>query len=145
MLSETGRRVRLVVAAVVLGTLLAGTWIGNDDNFPFGPFRMYSTKNSLDGFVNAPEFVGITTDGTSLPISFSALGFRRAEAEGQVARMVANPELIGRLAVALEEADPSTPDLREVRLYMRVTDLEDGRPAGEVVNLLATWMNPSTP
>ena len=30
---------------VVLGLLLAGTVWGDDDAFPFGPFRMYSTRN----------------------------------------------------------------------------------------------------
>lgn len=139
MLSASGRRVRLTVALLFLSALLVGTAFGDDDNFPFGPFRMYSTRNSLDGFVNSPEFVGITTDGEELSVPFQDLGLRRAEVDGQMTRMVEDPGLLGLLVEAKEELDPGAPDLVELRLYLRVTDLEDGYPAGETVELLATW------
>ncbi|MBK5229531.1 MAG: hypothetical protein JJE05_13625 [Actinobacteria bacterium] len=139
MLSASGRRVRLTVALLFLLVLVVGTFFGDDDSFPFGPFRMYSTRNSLDGFVNSPEFVGITTDGEEVPVSFQVLGLRRAEVEGQITRMVEDPDLLGLLAEAKEELDPGAPELVELRLYLRVTDLEDGYPAGETVELLSTW------
>lgn len=139
MLSASGRRVRLTVALLFLSALLVGSAFGDDDTFPFGPFRMYSTRNSLDGFVNSPEFVGITTGGEEVPVSFQDLELRRAEVDGQIARMVEDPGLLGLLVEAKEEADPGALDLVELRLYLRVTDLKDGYPAGATVKLLATW------
>lgn len=139
MVSASGRRVRLTVALLFLSALVVGTAFGDDDTFPFGPFRMYSTRNSLDGFVNSPEFVGITTNGEKVPVPFQILGLRRAEVDGQISRMVEDPGLLGRLVEAKEELDPGALDLVELRLYLRVTDLEDGYPAGETVELLATW------
>lgn len=139
MVSASGRRVRLTVALLFLSALVVGTAFGDDDTFPFGPFRMYSTRNSLDGFVNSPEFVGITTNGEKVPVPFQILGLRRAEAGGQISRMVEDPGLLGLLVEAKEELDPGALDLVELRLYLRVTDLEDGYPAGETVELLATW------
>ncbi len=39
-----GRAVRTVATLAVAVLLTAGTVWGNDDEFPFGPFRMFSTS-----------------------------------------------------------------------------------------------------
>lgn len=127
---------------VVLVGLLAGAWVGDDDNFPFGPFRMYSTRNSLDGHVNAPLFRGVTEDGDEVTVSFEALGLRRAEVDGQFDRLVEDTDLLGKLVLAREEMTPDEPRLVELHLYRRTTDLEGGRPAGEEEVLVAIWRRP---
>ena len=61
-----GRQVRLVMTALVLVALLAGTVFGDDVHFPFGPFRMYSTTDRIDAPVNSPESRRLTPlDGRS--------------------------------------------------------------------------------
>ena len=44
-LTTRGRVTRLGATALGLVLLLAGTIWGSDDDFPFGPFRMYSTSS----------------------------------------------------------------------------------------------------
>lgn len=51
-LSPWGRLVRLLVSVAYLSLLLAGTAFGDDDPFPFGPFRMYSTSTPPNGDVH---------------------------------------------------------------------------------------------
>ena len=97
-LSPTGRRVRLAATAVVLALLLGGTLWGNDSEFPFGPFRMYSTRADPDRPVVSTGVVGVTADGDEVRLSGGAVGPRRAEFEGQLPRMQEEPELLGLLA-----------------------------------------------
>src|SRR4029450_13087315 len=97
-LTATGRRVRLTAVAIVLALLLAGSLWGDDDEFPFGPFRMYSTRADPNAPVVSTRVVGVTAAGEEVRLSGGEVGVRRAEFEGQLARIVDRPELLGLLA-----------------------------------------------
>jgi hypothetical protein len=129
-LSPAGRRRRLASVLVVLALLLAGTVWGDDDAFPFGPFRMYSTRNDPNVPVISTRAVGLTAAGEEVRLSGGQVGLRRAEFEGQIGRLREHPELLGLLADAFAEADPSAPELVAVQMVHRKFELSDGRPTG---------------
>ncbi|MGY1682227.1 hypothetical protein [Geodermatophilus sp. SYSU D01176] len=131
-LSPTGRRVRLAATAVVLALLLGGTVWGNDSEFPFGPFRMYSTRADPDRPVVSTRVVGVTADGDEVRLSGGEVGLRRAEFEGQLPRLVDRPELLGLLAGSYAAAHPDAEPLVAVRVVQRRYALDDGRTTGEV-------------
>ncbi|WP_233496160.1 hypothetical protein [Geodermatophilus sp. TF02-6] len=131
-LSSTGRRIRLAATAVVLALLLAGTVWGNDAEFPFGPFRMYSTRADPDGPVVSTSVVGVSADGAVVPLSGGEVGLRRAEFEGQLPRLVEQPELLTLLARSYAAHHPDAEPLVEVRVVQRRYQLHDGRRTGEV-------------
>jgi hypothetical protein len=131
-LSPTGRRLRLAATAVVLALLLGGTVWGNDSEFPFGPFRMYSTRADPDRPVISTSVVGLTADGDQVRLSGGEVGLRRAEFEGQLPRLVDQPELLALLAESYTAQHPDAEPLVEVRVVQRRYELEDGRRTGEV-------------
>ena len=131
-LSPTGRLVRLAATAVVLALLLGGTLWGNDSEFPFGPFRMYSTRADPDRPVVSTSVVGVTADGDEVRLSGGEVGLRRAEFEGQLPRLVEEPELLGLLAESYAEGHPDAEPLVAVRVVQRRHALDDGRRTGEV-------------
>lgn len=131
---------RLVAGVVVAATLVVGTFWGDDDNFPFGPFRMYSTKQELDGEVRATEILGLTEDGVWMQLPFSDFGVRRADIEGQLGTLAQPPEeVVESMADAYERFDRGEEVIVAFRLLERTIDVEDGVPAGESVEFLATW------
>ena len=86
-LNPAGRRSRLAAVVVVLALMLAGTVWGDDDAFPFGPFRMYSTRNDPNTPVISTRAVGLTAAGEEVRLSGGQVGLRRAEFEGQINRL----------------------------------------------------------
>lgn len=129
-LSRTGRVSRLVSTAAVLALLLAGTVWGVDPDFPFGPFRMYSTRADPNAPVVSTRVVGVTGAGEEVRLSGGEVGLRRAEFEGQLPRLVAEPELLGLLAESYAEQHPDAPDLVEVQVVQRRFELRDGTRTG---------------
>jgi hypothetical protein len=131
---------RLLVAFVVFGLLFLGTVRGQDDDFPFGPFRMYATRQSLDGTTVWYGIDGVTEDGRAMFLPGTTYGMRRAELEGQVRRFVAEPRLLGELATAYARRGPGSPPLVEIRLIKHEQRLSGGRPVGERRDeVVATW------
>lgn len=129
-LSAAARLRRLAGVLVVLVLLLAGTVWGDDDEFPFGPFRMYSTRNDPNAPVISTRAVGITATGEEVKLSGGQVGLRRAEFEGQINRLREEPELLGLLAHAYAEANPTAPEFVSVQVVHRRLELADGRPTG---------------
>lgn len=143
MLAAPGKFVRLVVTVVVFGLLLAGTFLGSDDDFPFGPFSMYSSAHDPDQGVVSNTVQAVLDDGRVVAVSDGETGMRRAEIEGQLPRFVENPELLETLAVAHERRRPDGPRYAAVRILRRSYQLEDGRPLGTVTeDVVAQWVRP---
>ena len=130
-LSRTSRLARLGATAVVLALLLGGTLWGDDSEFPFGPFRMYSTRADPGQPVISTRVVGLTADGEEIRLSGGEVGLRRAEFEGQVDRMRADPSLLVSLAEVYAQRHPDAEELVEVQVIHRRFELEDGRRTGE--------------
>jgi hypothetical protein len=133
-LSPAARLRRLLATSVVLALLLVGTVWGDDDAFPFGPFRMYSTRNDPNAPVISTRAVGLTAAGEEVRLSGGQVGLRRAEFEGQINRIREAPELLGLLADSFAESHPSAPDLVSVRVVQRRFELADGEPTGDFVD-----------
>jgi hypothetical protein len=129
-LSKAGRAVRLAVTAMVLLLLVAGTVWGDDDEFPFGPFRMYSTRDDPDRPVVTTRVVGITASGGELVLSGGEVGLRLAEFEGQLPRIEDHPQLLALLADAYAHRHPAAPALVQMRVMQRRTPLHHGAPSG---------------
>ncbi len=128
--SPAGRAIRLAASALVLLLLLAGTVWGDDDTFPFGPFRMYSTRADPNQPVVSTRVVGLTAAGEEVRLSGGEVGLRRAEFEGQLPRIEENPEMLGLLADAYARHHPAAPELVEVQVIQRRFELDDGAPTG---------------
>lgn len=129
-LGRPGRWVRIGVTLVGAGLLLAGTLVGQDDDFPFGPFRMYATADKLDEPVRDTRLRAVDTTGRAFALTGDATGFRRAELEGQLPRFEAHPALLGNLATAYARRQPDRPRLTRIDVVVRLIQLRDGRPTG---------------
>jgi hypothetical protein len=142
VLSATGRRVRLLVAAVVFGVLLVGAFVGGDDLFPFGPFRMYATSSQASGEVAVVVLEARTADGewTQVSPAPETVGMNGAEFEGQLPRFVADPDLLSAVAASRAALYPDEDPWVGVRLVRRATEVVDKVPTGEVTEtVVAEW------
>ena len=142
-LSAGGRRVRVLATLIAGVLLLAGTLWGTDDDFPFGPFRMYSTAPDPNGDARDTRVEGVDADGRTVAITEGNSGIRRAEIEGQQQAYVDEPARLAQVADAYAEHTPDAARLRSVRIVVRWHGIEHARPTGtwrdEVV---AEWTRP---
>ncbi|WP_319459121.1 hypothetical protein [Micromonospora sp. RTP1Z1] len=129
-LTTRGRAVRLGVTGLGLALLLVGTVRGTDDDFPFGPFRMYSTSDPPNAPAPDTRVEGVDRTGTVVELGQDATGIRRAEIEGQQGRYSADPTLLRQVADAYAERHPAAPALVEVRIVIRWYGIRGGRPTG---------------
>ena len=142
-LTERGRAVRAVLTLAGLVLLLAGTLAGQDDDFPFGPFRMYSTAPDPNGAARDTRVEGVDAAGTVVAITEANSGIRRAEIEGQQAAYTADPARLAQVAAAYAEHTPDAAPLREVRIVVRWHGVEDSRPTGTSRDeTVARWVRP---
>lgn len=130
LLTTRGRAARLVATLLGGALLLAGTIWGQDDHFPFGPFRMYATSNPPDAPAPDTRMEGVDATGELITLTERNTGIRRAEIEGQQSRYVADPDRLRKVAEAYADRNPGAPDLVEVRIVVRWHGITDGRPTG---------------
>jgi hypothetical protein len=142
-LTTRGRAIRLAATVLGLALLLAGTVWGTDDDFPFGPFRMYSTSDPPDADAPDTRVEGVDRTGAVVPLGQDATGIRRAEIEGQQSRYAADPARLRRIADAYADRHPSAPALVEVRIVIRWYDIQGGRPTGRWTDrTVVAWQAP---
>lgn len=143
MLSAAGRRARVAITVLLAAATLAGTAVGQDDDFPFGPFRMYSTRDDPNGTVVSTRVEAVSRDGRVLVVDERSTGLKRAEVEGQVQRFRADPALLAQLAVAHRRLRPQEPPFAEVRVVEQRYQLRDSRPTGtSTERVVASWRRP---
>ncbi|WP_433536901.1 hypothetical protein ACQPZK_03425 [Micromonospora sp. CA-249363] len=130
-LTTRGRMTRLGVTALGLVLLLSGTFWGSDDDFPFGPFRMYATSNPPNAPAPDTRVEGVNSTGAVVDLGQDATGIRRAEIEGQQDRYAADPALLAEVADAYAERHPDAAALVEVRIVIRWHGIRAGRPTGQ--------------
>ena len=138
-MTPRSKSVRLAATTLFLLGLLWGTFWGLDDHFPFGPFRMYSTTDEVDGPIRSLMFEGTDASGETFVIPSARFGLRRAEADGQVVRVREDPEFLQHFAEAYERFNPGAPSLISLRMYYRIDVLEGRRPVDEDEEDIATW------
>ncbi|MFI5931600.1 hypothetical protein [Actinoplanes sp. NPDC051494] len=140
MLSTRGRTARVAVTALGALLLLLGTFWGQDDDFPFGPFRMYSTAPDPNADAPDTRVEGEDTTGRTVVLTEANSGIRRAEFEGQQQQYVDDPGRLQQVAVAYSEKSPSAPPLTTVRIVIRWEGIEHARPTGESHDeIVAAW------
>jgi hypothetical protein len=140
VLTGAGRRARVAVTVITFGLLLAGTAVGQDDAFPFGPFRMYATRDAPDGVVVSTRVEAVDARGRVLVVPDTATGLRRAEIEGQAGRFRRDPELLGALSRAHDRLHPTEASYDVVRVVERRYRLRGSRPTGEHTDrVVAQW------
>jgi hypothetical protein len=139
-LTRRGRTVRVAVAALGTALLLAGTLWGQDDDFPFGPFRMYSTAPDPDADAPDTRVEGVDTTGRTVELTEANSGLRRAEIEGQQQAYVDNPSRLRQVAIAYADRTPGAAPLKEVRIVIRWVGIEHARPTGTSHDqVIAQW------
>jgi hypothetical protein len=116
-----------VIGAVLLVT---GTVVGTDDDFPFGPFKMYSTTDKLDAPVADTRVEADDEAGRRWVLTDGQTGIRRAEIEGQLASFTADPARLSVVADAYVRRNPGAPRLTGLSVVVRWHELRDGRPTG---------------
>lgn len=126
-MTSVGRALRLLVATALCAALLASTFWGSDDHFPIGPFRMFATRQKLDGAVSWYEVWIVGPDGTTTTLDLADVGLRRAEIEGQRPRFVDDPALLCLIARTAGVPD----DAVEVQLVRRMRTMRDGTLTGQ--------------
>jgi hypothetical protein len=138
-LSPTGKVIRLSLVVAVLALTLFGTLHGQDDWFPFGPFRMYSTRDNPDAPVKSTLMQGITPAGQRITINGTETGLRRAEVEGQLGRFERDPALLATIADAYQRRH-SGRKLSAIEIVVRDYGLHGGAANGSYTQkLLARW------
>jgi hypothetical protein len=133
------------LAATALGALLLllGTFWGQDDDFPFGPFRMYSTAPDPNADAPDTRVEGVDTTGRTIVLTEANSGLRRAEIEGQQQAYIDDPARLSRVADAYAEKSPGAAPLSTVRIVIRWEGIEHSRPTGTSRDeIIATWTAP---
>jgi hypothetical protein len=128
---------------VVVLLLCAGTAWGEDDHFPFGPFKMYARATKTTGRISWPRIDAVDTSGRQRSLRGDDIGLRRAELEGQLPRFRHDPELLAAVADAYRSRHPDRPRIVEIRLVRRGQQIEDSKPVGEPTERVeAVWRAP---
>ncbi|ROT32016.1 hypothetical protein [Micromonospora sp. HM5-17] len=144
VLTSRGRALRVGITVLVGALLLAGTLWGQDDHFPFGPFRMYATSNPPNDPAPDTRVEGVDVTGAVVPLDQANTGIRRAEIEGRQSRYAADPSLLRQVADAYAKRHPGAPALVEVRIVIRWHGIRNGRPTGDFVDETAVrWQVPA--
>lgn len=139
-LTTRGRAARLMATVVAGALLLAGTLWGVDDDFPFGPFRMYSTAPGSDEPAPDTRVEGVDTTGAVVSLTERSTAIRRAEIEGQMAAYEADPSRLRQVADAYVARNPDAPKLVEVRIVIRYEGVRDSRPTRTHTDeVVASW------
>jgi hypothetical protein len=142
VLGRVAKSWRLALLAGLTALFLAGSLVGNDPWWPFGPWRMFSTSQAPTGSVIAMAIQVETASGqwVDAPINPNTTGLNRAEVEGRIQQILAAPAMLGTLAASHSRLRPHDPAWVGVRVVRRNTIIVGGRPTGEVDStVLATW------
>lgn len=131
-----------MIAALLL-LFCAGSLLGDDPWWPFGPWRMFSTSQAPTGAVWSTEMEVQTETSTvwaPAAITPESVGLNRAEVEGRLHEIAADPSMLGTLAASHARLRPQAPRWTAVRIVQRQLVIVDRVPTGqERVSVLATW------
>ncbi len=123
--------------------LLGGTFFGSDSDFPFGPFRMYATRNAPDGEVSSLRLEAVDASHQRIAVTAGSVGLRRAELEGSLPRMKSDPALMKTIVVRYEKNNPDKPKIIELDVVVRKTQLKGGLETKSYKDeVVAKWTKP---
>jgi hypothetical protein len=135
-----GLATRLVATAIGLALLLAGTLAGTDDDFPFGPFRMFATTDEWNEPISIARAEVTDAAGRQIELTPANSGVRRAEIEGQLDRFRTDPRLLAGLADAYRAHNPGAAAPRSVAVLLRHHQISRSGPTGRYTDeVVAAW------
>ena len=143
-LSRAGRSWRVAVVLTLAGLFGLGSAIGDDHWWPVGPWRMFSTSTNPDRAV-VSTVIEVRTEDDPLEWVPGALnrwtvGVNRAEVEGRLDEIRADPDMLATLAATRARLRPDEPRWTAVRVVFERTHLAGGRPTGELTReVVVTW------
>lgn len=129
------------MAAVVVGVVL-GTWLRNDQGWPFAPMSQFAfAVSTSDGEIHSRYLEATTVDGerVRLDLNRGALGLQRAEIEGQLWSFTQQPSLLQGIAVLHARRSPSSPRLATIEVMDDVRLVRDGRAGDPVTRTVVSW------
>ena len=137
-------------AAVVISLTVmfgAGSLVGNDHWWPFSPWRMFSTSQAATGSVWSTGIEVQTADAPGewvrAPLTPENVGLNRAEVEGRIPQIEADPSRLGTLARSHSALRPGSAEWTALRVVRRLIVVVDRKPTGEVrTEVLAQWDAP---
>ena len=142
-LSRASATWRLIAAFAGIVALVHGTIADSDDYFPFGSMSQYATAHDLDAKVNSTYMLADTENGrrkVRVPLNATGTGIGRAEVEGQIDRLVADPSLLQSIADAYHAIHPERDQYTTLYLMRDTYQLRDGYQTGPpVTDELARW------
>lgn len=142
-LGRTAKSLLATSLLMVSALFLAGTFFGTDAWWPFGPWRMYATSTAPSGPVGSTLIEVRTADATDwrpAPLVPDTVGLNRAEIEGRMPRIEADPSMLGTLIDSHARLRPDEPAWTAVRVVRSDVLLRDGSPTGETRDTtLAVW------
>ncbi|MEP7764527.1 hypothetical protein [Sanguibacter sp. 25GB23B1] len=134
---------RLALVVAVLGVLVSSQFLRSNDFFPFGSLSQYARGTDPNGTVRATKITALTVDGEEqrVPLGARGIGIERAEIEGQLDRIIADPSLLEGVARAYSGMHPEREPLAHVTVVRVSSTLRDGKPSGEeeTEEVLAEW------
>jgi hypothetical protein len=139
MLTVRGRRLRGVATLAVAALLLAGSVWGSDDDFPFGPFRMYAGVNDPNGVVISSYMQAVLPGGKVIRVDERGTGLRRAELEAEVGDFTRAPATLARIAKAHAELHPDEAPYIEVQVVQLAQHLHNAALAEQTTKVIAEW------
>jgi hypothetical protein len=129
------------VGAVAVLLFYGSAW-GQDDLFPFGPMNQYSFRTDPNGEIRALWLAADTAAGNRFRLNIASsadVGIARAEIEGQLGRIIADPSQLQELAQAYARLHPDRPRLTRLTVGQDVRLLHHGRPAGTRTDVFTHW------
>jgi hypothetical protein len=146
-LSAVARTWRTLVVLTLTVLFCAGSLVGDDHWWPFSPWRMFSTSQAATGSVISTGIEVQTADAPGewvrAPLTPENVGLNRAEIEGRIPQIVADPSRLGTLATSHAELRPDSADWTALRVVRRQIVVVDRKPTGEVrTQVLAEWSGP---
>jgi hypothetical protein len=130
------------VTAAVAVLLIYGTVFGSDDQFPFGPFKMYAGYFPPNGILTSTTVKAQTADGRDVFVSEADTGIARGDIEGELSAYEAHPDRLGDLAAAYHRRFPHASPYVAVQLVQKRWQLHDRRVVGSTVVTLVSWRAP---
>ena len=146
-LSAVARTWRTLVVLTLTALFCAGSLVGDDHWWPFSPWRMFSTSQAATGSVISTGIEVQTADAPGewvrAPLTPENVGLNRAEIEGRIPQIVADPSRLGTLATSHAELRPDSAAWTALRVVRHQIVVVDRKPTGEVLTqVLAEWRAP---
>lgn len=142
-LGAWGVRWRAATVTVLAALFVLGSVVGQDDWWPFSPWRMFSTSTPPSGAVVAMALEVQTADDPAwrpTGLTPSNVALNRAEVEGRIPQITADPTMLGTLAASHARLHPDDAPWTAVRLVRRETVIVDRVPTGEIrTSQVAAW------